>query len=551
MSDSPQVSLQALLQFALPLGTTLAAGSPDSLVGWAVMLRAQPPNLPELYGGELALVSLDVLRTYNARLTLAEVVESLAEAGISALAVKEDIPPNSTAVAIANERQIALLSLPADANLPSVERAVNKLIVNQEAQMTQRAIEIQRQLTRSAAENRDLNSLLQIIVRATAKPAVIHDDAGVMMAQVYPTVARRGAPTRPGSASPSFNAFHNWLNREAPAAQGAIVNSPIGHTTALRVEKRVAGYLTLVDGAGDLSEFEQMVLTYGADVCAIELAKGRAIASAVEQARGDWVQMWLSGAPTDDDLLTTRAGQAGFDAASTYMVVVFRAAAGVGTTQPTALPLESFISLVRDDLARRQINAAVGQYVDVIVLLYPLDNPASLARPRQIVDEIRAQIATRTPTGLVAAGISRPATGLAALRDSYREARDAMGIAGELGDYEATTFYGDLKLYQFLLSIKEKNLEHLRRFFEQSLQPLVEHDRQKQGDLVRTLNGFFDANGNLAKAAADLDVHRNTLVYRLERISDLTGLDLNDADNRLILHLALKVQRVLATLPTL
>jgi purine catabolism regulator len=66
--------------------------------------------------------------------------------------------------------------------------------------------------------------------------------------------------------------------------------------------------------------------------------------------------------------------------------------------------------------------------------------------------------------------------------------------------------------------------------------------------LIRTLNGFFDANGNLAKAASDLDVHRNTLVYRLERISELTGLDLNDADNRLILHLALKIQRVLATL---
>ena len=79
------------------------------------------------------------------------------------------------------------------------------------------------------------------------------------------------------------------------------------------------------------------------------------------------------------------------------------------------------------------------------------------------------------------------------LRDAYREARDSMSIANELGDQETTTFYGDLKLYQFLLSIKEKNLDHLRRFYEESLQPLVEHDRQKQGDLVRTLNGFFDA----------------------------------------------------------
>ncbi|MDL1885916.1 PucR family transcriptional regulator, partial [Anaerolineae bacterium CFX8] len=109
------------------------------------------------------------------------------------------------------------------------------------------------------------------------------------------------------------------------------------------------------------------------------------------------------------------------------------------------------------------------------------------------------------------------------------------------------TFYGDLKLFQLLLALKEKNLEHLRRFYQDTLGPLVEHDERKQGELIRTLNGFFEANGNLAKAASDLDVHRNTLVYRLERISELTEMNLDDADNRLILHLALKVQRVLAT----
>ena len=69
----------------------------------------------------------------------------------------------------------------------------------------------------------------------------------------------------------------------------------------LKVEKRVAGYLSLVDNEGNLDEFDRLVLTYGADVCAIEMAKNRAIASAVEQTRGDWIQMWLSGAPADDE----------------------------------------------------------------------------------------------------------------------------------------------------------------------------------------------------------------------------------------------------------
>ncbi|MDX2137150.1 MAG: helix-turn-helix domain-containing protein, partial [Chloroflexota bacterium] len=178
-----------------------------------------------------------------------------------------------------------------------------------------------------------------------------------------------------------------------------------------------------------------------------------------------------------------------------------------------------------------------------------LENATQMKRVRGNIEDVRVQLAGRTPSGLVSCGISRPAMGLAALREAYREAKDAFGIAHELGNREQTTFYGDLKLFQFLLALKERNLEQMRRFHRETLGGLVEHDERKQGDLIRTLNGFFEANGNLAKAASDLDVHRNTLVYRLDRIKELTGLDLEDADNRLILHLALKIQRVLATLP--
>lgn len=544
MSDKNSASIQSLLRYSLPLGASLVAGEPDISVNWAVTIRAQPPAFPDIYGGELALVSMDVLRSFDNRITLDNVIGQLADFGISAVATTGKI--DQSAIQVANNRSLCLLSLPDDASLASVERAINSLILNQTARLTERAIEIQRQLTRLAAENRDLNSLLQVMARSTGKSIVVHDDAGVLMAQVYSNVSRRGVNGRNLVQAMPYGAFQKWLKEDAPGTQGIIVRSPIGFTTVLKVEKRVAGYLSLVDQVDDLDEFDRLVLTYGADVCAIEMAKNRAIASAVEQARGDWIQMWLSGTPADDDLLTTRATQAGFDPHSSYVVAVFRAI----TENGQSLPLESLISLVRDDMSRRQISGAVGQYVDVIVTLYPLEDESSaIQRIRATIEEVRSQLATRTPSGLVSSGISRPATGLSDLRDSYREAKDAVGISYELGEKDTTTFYGDLKLYQLLLALKERNLENLSRFYHDTLGPLVEHDNRKQSDLIRTLNGFFEANGNLAKAAQDLDVHRNTLVYRLERIAELTELDLDDSDNRLILHLALKTQRVLATIP--
>jgi hypothetical protein len=64
---------------------------------------------------------------------------------------------------------------------------------------------------------------------------------------------------------------------------------------------------------------------YSADIFAIEMSKKRAIETAVEQTRGDWVQMWLSNRPSDDDLTVVRARQAGFDIDTTFIVVVFQA----------------------------------------------------------------------------------------------------------------------------------------------------------------------------------------------------------------------------------
>lgn len=545
MSDKNAASIQSLLRYSLPLGASIVAGDPDTQVNWSVTIRAQPPVFPDIYGGELALVSMDVLRSFDSRLTLSSVLRQLADFGVNGVLATGSV--GQDAVEAANDCGVALLSVPEDTSLTTVERAVNALILNQAARLTERAIEIQRQLTRLSAENRDLNSLLQVMARSTGKPITIHDDTGNLIAQTLPYTGRRGLNGRGGAVPTPHDEFQHWLAAEAPSMLGSIIASPLGFTTVLKVEKRVAGYLSVIDSADTMTEFDRLVLTYGADVCAIELAKNRAIASAVEQTRGDWIQMWLSGSPADDDLLRTRAQHTGFQPESRYAVAVYRAMDGSGQS----ISLESSISLVRDDMSRRGVNGAVGQYVDVIVALYPLDSEdaVAMARARSFIEDVRAQLAVRCPEGQVSAGISRPANGLSSLRHAYREAKDAVGIAHELSDYDTTTFYGDLKLYQLLLALKERNLENLQRFSHDALGPLIEHDNRKQGDLVRTLSGFFAANGNLAKAAQELDVHRNTLVYRLERIAELAELDLDDSDNRLILHLALKTRRVLATIP--
>ena len=71
------------------------------------------------------------------------------------------------------------------------------------------------------------------------------------------------------------------------------------------------------------------------------------------------------------------------------------------------------------------------------------------------------------------------------------------------------------------------------------IEPLREHDRTRRSDLVLTLRVYFATGGNASEAADRLFLHRNSMLYRLERIQKLTGLDLKDDRVALALQLGL------------
>ena len=75
--------------------------------------------------------------------------------------------------------------------------------------------------------------------------------------------------------------------------------------------------------------------------------------------------------------------------------------------------------------------------------------------------------------------------------------------------------------------------------FRELVTPLLAYDRKRGSDLLKTLSVYFDTGANASETADRLFLHRNSLLYRLERIQELTGLDLKEPDARLALQLGL------------
>jgi len=185
---------------------------------------------------------------------------------------------------------------------------------------------------------------------------------------------------------------------------------------------------------------------------------------------------------------------------------------------------------------------ARGVGAEVLLLVPGADEALSARAADAVLRELQAGL----PGCTFAVGRSRIAEDPADLPRAAAEALLAANVA-EGGDpaHPAALAFEQTGAYRLLLSTMSENPRELERFYAETVEPLVAYDRQYETDLVRTLETFLDADGNVAGTAQRLFTHRHTIYYRLERVRELSGLDVASSDGREKLSLGLKAMRVL------
>ncbi|MFF3320935.1 PucR family transcriptional regulator [Streptomyces sp. NPDC002889] len=137
--------------------------------------------------------------------------------------------------------------------------------------------------------------------------------------------------------------------------------------------------------------------------------------------------------------------------------------------------------------------------------------------------------------GPVTAGIAVPRRGLAELDTGWREARSAARAAQAEPELGPVARWSELGPYRMLTALPEGASQ------DPAVQELL---APSHAELARTAEVFLDCAGQAGRTAAALGIHRQTLYYRLSRVEQLTGLDLDDGEHRLLLHMALKSARL-------
>lgn len=300
------------------------------------------------------------------------------------------------------------------------------------------------------------------------------------------------------------------------------------------VGEQVHGHLWIIAGDEPLTELDELALRHGATVAALIMLTEQARRDAADARRGDLLEDLL-GAGGDPETVAEHAHHLGVRVDRPHQVLLVQAdlpAGGGARALGDTLSRWAQASDRRGFTAWRQ---------EGLAWVFEADDEDS---GRSVAEQIVADLAHPGRRLLVAVGqVARPAHGEPVdLRRSYAQARQALSIARALGQREGAVMFSHLGAWPWLAELSPQALAENR--YVTRLSELVDGHSDRGRELLDSLEAYLDHGGKLAEAAADLPVHRNTLLHRLARIEERCAVDLRDPCERLQLHVAVKALRL-------
>jgi sugar diacid utilization regulator len=415
-----------------------------------------------------------------------------------------------TGVALANarlhakERATAQDLLAANAKLAETVRALK------------RTTQIHDRFTMVAVADEGLDGIATALHELTGFPIAVEDRYGNLRAWAGP---HQPEPYPKDPPARREQMLRRALREGRPIREG-------GRLLALASPRAdVVGVLALVDPAATAGDQELFALEYGATVLSMELVRLRSLAETELRLRRDLVEELLAG--TDEAGALARANALNCDIERTHRVIVIEGRA-------RAQDQDFFMHAVRRAARSTSVGSMLVSRGNTVVVLSDRVVPW---------EEFRAAVLTELGGGRCRIGVGGPCDRPRDFPRSYREARLALKMQQAVRGSDQAIAYEDLGVYQLLGEVEDSAA--VERLVRHWLGALLDYDARKHSELVSTLSHYLECGGSYNATAIALCVHRSTLKYRLQRIREISGLDLADPDTHFNLQLATRAWRTL------
>ncbi len=542
------LTVRALLRWPPLAEAELLAGETglDHEVSWPATLRVRPPAFEPLGGHELALVSIEALHALDESLSLTQLIGRLAERGVAGVVVIG--PVDRAACEQAERARLPLLKLPATYHLSDLGQILSRVIAEQRTRLYQLGLDAHQQLAQVSMAGRGLSGIVGRLAELTGRSVVLKNAQGELLHRARPAGAVHAGSEWLEGIDLSIETLGARfltsldLRSEPPTARlvlprGAALVAPVA------IRETVVGYLIVLGAHDDFGDEDQVILTRGSLVCALEMAKQEAVTEAERRLRGDFFDDLLENgiAHESPEALISRGRHLGYDLQRAYVGLAVAPDWPESGDGRLELTIERVARETSEYLTSRGAGGLVAARRQAVAVFLAVETLGDASVAHRFGENLRDYLAG--PVGIsVSIGVGGYHPGVAGLRVGYHEAEQAYQIGREFFGPGQVTAFADLVVYRLLYAFRQSS--ELAAFCEETLAPLAEYDAKNGTSLIETLETFFRCDASLRAAADALYLHRNSLAYRLRRISEITGLNLDHLEDRFRLQLALKGYRL-------
>ncbi|XNN68641.1 PucR family transcriptional regulator [Bacillus pumilus] len=301
-------------------------------------------------------------------------------------------------------------------------------------------------------------------------------------------------------------------------------------------DKEVLGFIWAIESTQPFSEEDMDLLKMAAHAVKNKLLNLQIRKSKTEERNQELFWKMLTGHIHEKDEMLDLFLRLGIRCPDTYAIIIFRLRDEL--TEDT----EKKLSYLLETTQQVQVLLTTVDFHEFIILVSPkTEHP--LQDIKQFTSGMMQQLSDRYHIHHVQAAIGGIYDNISHIQPSYKEALAVLKTKERFPvETERLHSFSELGIYQYLDVLAEKRRG--TSYSSYSLSKLEDYDLRHHSNLVETLERFIDCDSNANIAAKQLNIHINTLNYRLKRITDIAEIDLKNMNEKMTIYLDMKLKNV-------
>jgi sugar diacid utilization regulator len=296
-----------------------------------------------------------------------------------------------------------------------------------------------------------------------------------------------------------------------------------------------------VSNYGQMSEYKYRILIVVAHSLALKLHQNKLVSELAQKCSSELIEDILNNRIDDQSEIIQRGRLANWDLNLNYQLYLFSINAEKNIPTEDAYyfyevkerVMQRLHTLMQNEISREYI---LFSYEKNIVLL--INYQEAKAVIKNDIKEIKEELTNKIEKFYFNIGAGSFIKDVEQIAESYQQASYVIDFLKATERKNVIYYYNQLGIMRLLWQI---NQEELKEFTTEYLAKLIEYDKGNSTEWLDTLGVYLEEGGSIQQAAKRLFIHPNTMSYRVKRIKEILGIDLQDQEVQLNLLAAYKI----------